>query len=86
MYIYEGLGSTSELFVFEVFRMNEFQHRISKQERILTVVEPPRHFVKVGRPMLRQEPMLSSHNPVPSAPRLAAFEMCDAASVPISAT
>ncbi len=66
--------------------MNESQHRVTKQERVLAVVEPPRHFVKVGRQMLRRDPMPRSHNPVPSAPRLAAFEMCDAASVPISAT
>jgi hypothetical protein len=37
--------------------MNEFQHRIPKQEWIFTVVEPPRHFVKVGRQMLRRDPM-----------------------------
>jgi len=63
--------------------MKEFQHRIPKPERILAVVEPPCHFVKIGRQMLRRDPMPSSYNPVPSAPRLAVFEMCDAASVPI---
>jgi len=31
--------------------VNELQHRVPKQERILAVVEPPRHFVKVGRQM-----------------------------------
>jgi len=31
--------------------MNESQHRVAKQKRILSVVEPPRHFVKVGRKM-----------------------------------
>ena|ERR1700676_4767626 len=76
------LGRLSEFFVFEVFRMNELEHRVSKQERVLTVIEPPRHFVKVGRKMLRQDPTPSSHNPVPSAPRLAAFDLCGAASVP----
>jgi hypothetical protein len=40
--------------------MNEFQHRIAKQERVLAVVEPPRHFVKVGRQMPRGDPMPSS--------------------------
>ncbi len=74
------------MLAFEVFGMNELQHRVPEQERILTVVEPPRHFVKVGWQMLRRDPMPSSHNPVPSAPQLAAFEMCDAACVPISAT
>ncbi len=29
--------------------MNEFQHRIPKQERVLAVVEAPRHFDEVGR-------------------------------------
>ena len=66
--------------------MNELQHRVSKQERILAVVGPPRHLVKVGRKMLRRDPTPSSHNPGPNAPRLAAFEMCDAASAPTSAT
>jgi hypothetical protein len=32
--------------------MNEFQHRISKQEGVFTIVKSPRHFVKVGRKML----------------------------------
>jgi hypothetical protein len=40
--------------------MNEFQHRVPKQERILAVIEPPRHFVKVGRhSTLRRETHLS---------------------------
>jgi hypothetical protein len=29
--------------------MNEFQHRIAVQERVLTVVESPGHIVKVGQ-------------------------------------
>jgi hypothetical protein len=37
--------------------MNEFQHRVPKQERILAIVEAPCHFVKVGRKMLRRDPM-----------------------------
>ena len=35
--------------------MNEFQHRISKQVRILAIVEAPRHFVKVSRQMLHRD-------------------------------
>ncbi len=65
--------------------MNELEHRIPKQERILAVVEPPRHFVKVGRFLAetrRQTPIILYRVP----PRLAALEMCDGASVPISAT
>ncbi len=29
--------------------MDQFEHGVPKQIRILSVVEPPRHFVKVGR-------------------------------------
>ena len=42
--------------------MNEFQHRIAKKERVLAVVKPPRHFVKVGCQMLRRNPMPCSHD------------------------
>ena len=49
--------------------MNEFQHRVPKQERILAVVEPPRHFVKVGRQMLRRDPMpIIRYRPVTDFP------------------
>ncbi len=37
--------------------MNEFQHRVTEQERVLTVIESPRHFVKVGCKMLRANSM-----------------------------
>lgn len=43
--------------------MNEFQHRVAKQVRILTIVEAPRHFVKVGREVFCGDSMPSSHNP-----------------------
>jgi hypothetical protein len=66
--------------------MNELQHRVPKQERIFAVIKPPRHFRQVRQEDASQSPMPNSHNPAPSAPRLAAFEMCDAASVLISAT
>jgi len=39
--------------------VNEFQHRVPKQEWVL--VEPPRHFVKVGRQMLRRDSMPPFH-------------------------
>ena len=42
--------------------MNESQHCVTEQERVFTVVEPPRHFVKVGRKM-------------PGAPLIAHFAM-----------
>src|SRR5208282_3114259 len=42
--------------------MNEFQHRVTKEIRILAVVEPPRHLVKVGRQMLCRDAMPSSHD------------------------
>jgi len=41
--------------------MSKFQYRIPKQKRILPVVEPPRHFVKVGRQMLRRDSMPPSY-------------------------
>ena len=43
--------------------MNEFEHGVTKQERVLAVVEPPRHFVKVGCQMLCRNTVPSSHNP-----------------------
>ena len=43
--------------------MNQFKHGIPKQERVLSIVETPRHFVKVGWKMLRRDPMPRSHNP-----------------------
>jgi hypothetical protein len=39
------LSRFREFFLFEVVRVNEFQHRIPKQVRILAVVEPPLHLV-----------------------------------------
>ena len=45
--------------------MNEFQHRVSKQERILAVVEPPRHFVRIGRQMLCRYTMPRSDDATP---------------------
>jgi hypothetical protein len=53
--------SSREFFVFEVFRVNELQHRIPKQERIFAVVKPPRHFIKVSRKMLRRDSMPPSY-------------------------
>ena len=35
-----------------IFRVDEFKHRIAERKRVLTVVEPPRHFIQVGRKML----------------------------------
>jgi len=43
--------------------MNQFQHRVTEQKRILAVVEPPSHFVKVGREVLGADPVPRSHNP-----------------------
>ncbi len=34
--------------------MNEFQHRIAEQKRVLPVIEAPCHFVKVSRQMFLQ--------------------------------
>lgn len=42
--------------------MNELQHRIAKQIRILAVIEAPCHFVKVGREMLGGDAMPSPHD------------------------
>jgi hypothetical protein len=52
----------SQFFVFEVVRVNEFQHRIAEQVRVLSVVETPRHFVQVGLQMLRRDLMPRSNN------------------------
>jgi len=45
--------------------MNQFEHRVPKQERILAVVEPPRHFVKVGCQMLCRHAMPRSDDATP---------------------
>ena len=42
--------------------MNEFQHRIAEEKRVLTVIKAPRHFVKVGCQMLCRHAMPRSHN------------------------
>jgi hypothetical protein len=42
--------------------MNEFQHRVAEKIRVLPVVEPPRHFVEIGREMLSTYPMPRSHD------------------------
>lgn len=42
--------------------MNEFQHRIPEQERILAVVKPPCHFVEVGSQVFRADSVPRSHN------------------------
>jgi len=36
-----------EVFVFEIRRQNQFDEGIAEKERILTVIEPEAHFVKV---------------------------------------
>jgi hypothetical protein len=43
----------SQFLVFKVFGMNELKHRIAEEKRIFTVIEPTRHFVKVGRQPIR---------------------------------
>src|SRR5712692_7319371 len=58
-----GLCCLCEFFVFEVVGMNEFKHRIPKQERVLPVIESPRHFIKVGCQMLCRYTMPRSHDP-----------------------
>jgi hypothetical protein len=40
--------SGSEFFIFEVLRVNESQHRVPKQKRILAAVKPQCHFIEVG--------------------------------------
>ena len=57
------LSGFREFLVFEILGMDQFEHRVPKQERILAVVEPPRHFVKVGRQMLCRYTMPSPHDP-----------------------
>lgn len=42
--------------------MDEFQRRIAEQEQVLTVIKPPRHFVRVGRLMLCGDTMPRSHD------------------------
>src|SRR4029077_7430965 len=55
-------GGSREFFVFEVVRVNQFQHGIAEKERVLAVIKPPRHFVKVGREMFRRDSMPRSHD------------------------
>lgn len=42
--------------------MNELEHGIPKQERILAVVKTPRRFVEVGRKMLCADLMPCAHD------------------------
>ena len=42
--------------------MNEFKHRIAEKERVLAVVKPLSHFVKVGRQMIRRDTMPCPHD------------------------
>jgi hypothetical protein len=51
-----------KVFVFEVWGVNEFEDRIAEKERILAVVKPETHFVKVGREMFRRDFMPRTHN------------------------
>jgi hypothetical protein len=56
-------SSLRQNFVFQIVGGDQFEHGIAEQKRILSVVESPRHFVKVGHQMLRRDPMPRSHNP-----------------------
>lgn len=56
------LGGLSQCFVFQILRMDQLEHGVAEQIRILAVVEPPRHFVKVGRQMLRRDSVPRSHD------------------------
>jgi hypothetical protein len=47
-----GCHVADEFFVFKVVRLNEFQHPIAEQVRILTIIGSPRHLVEVGSQML----------------------------------
>src|SRR5882762_11019959 len=51
-----------KVFVFEIWRKNEFGERIAEKELILAVVKPEAHFVKVSREMLRRDFMPRAHN------------------------
>src|SRR2546429_3890257 len=50
------------VFVFEVWRVNQFEHGIAEKERVLAVVKTEAHFVEVGREMLRRDFMPCPHN------------------------
>lgn len=65
----DRLGRLRKLPVFEVIRVNEFQHRIAEQKRILPVVEAPRHFVKVSHSMLGSDSPASPESDAFSQPR-----------------
>ena len=52
-----------EFFVFQIVGRNEFEHGVTKEKPILPVIEAPRHFVKIGRQILRRNPMPRAHDP-----------------------
>jgi len=41
-----------ELLVLQHRRFKELEHRIAEKVRIMAIVEPERHLIKVGREML----------------------------------
>jgi len=56
-------SSSSELFVLQYGRINEFHHRVAEQVRIMVIVKPKRHFIEVGRKMPGPNLMPRFHNP-----------------------
>lgn len=42
------LGCFSQLFIFKIFRLDEFKHRVTKTDTDFSVIEAPSHFVKVS--------------------------------------
>src|SRR5438552_2277311 len=51
-----------KMLVFEVWRVNQFEHRIAEKERILAVVKAEAHFVQIGWKMFRRDFMPRAHN------------------------
>src|SRR5664279_3828704 len=51
------LCRVDEFLVFNVLRFQHFEKRIAEKVRVLTIVESPTHFVKVGLQMLRTDLM-----------------------------
>src|SRR6266404_97778 len=52
-----------QFLIFQVLGMDQFEHRVPKQERILAIVKPPCHLLQIGRQMLCRNPMPRPNDP-----------------------
>lgn len=57
-----AVSGCREFFVFQILRMNQPQHRVPKQVRVLPIIKSPRHLIEVSGQMLRGYAMPRSND------------------------